>query len=826
MVGKIPDKDFKSEIIFDAEKAEQGAKKAEKAGKKVVKDAKDVANKLKESNKKIVENYKTTHNKLVNGQLKYTKTVKDQVSDVTTFTSKGYKRVNRERVINEEITNNKVIKINKTAINKRKAMLEDFGRYSLHWAMRFGMMFAVFKVVDLIREMTAETIAAARQMDQLSKITGFSVEALSGLDIAARKYLITTEQLQRALAYMGKSMSLLGQEGGGKGRVAWAYRQLGLTFEQLKDLKPEDQLKLITERFVKLTDANTKAGVAIAVFERSGREMIPILEDLGREFDEYDRIAKRTGAYFTKEFTDAAVELGQEFETLKKHIQGAGISLGKHTVKEMSTFVRALNEYVIPAIKWKLNYNLEQAKWLLDTLSYLSIPAFIKKAKELADELEIVGLQSIKSAEIDITDIFPWKAEELKNIGTEAKKTSATMTKMLETIAMNVVMLKIRKDDEAKAARKVAEALREELTERARAEGALKRYISAVEQTENKLLRYVEQLRAGTELTAEQKREFNEIIDVMYRVDGANSVILTSVQDYIDEINVLVPALKDYKERLAEIMALQLTMAGFPTTPWQLMGSGGKEIEKTFKEGFMAPFKEMEERLTNMKTLGESVGNSLVSGINRASSGLASLIVFGGKFKDVMKDALKETLADLIKIGIQFLIMKTFKLDFTRGAVELGVASTGLIVAGGVISASAKELAAAAALLVAAKLLPFEKGGYVSKGPGSLPKIPKAQKGLITPSNVSDGGMLAILHKNELVLPKPYVGDFFKTAAEKLFFSGRVPSVVPSMASTGGYAPNVYVNIYSPDLTDYVQLKNVARKIGDEIEKDQRRRVV
>jgi hypothetical protein len=68
----------------------------------------------------------------------------------------------------------------------------------------------------------------------------------------------------------------------------------------------------------------------------------------------------------------------------------------------------------------------------------------------------------------------------------------------------------------------------------------------------------------------------------------------------------------------------------------------------------------------------------------------------------------------------------------------------------------------------------FKEGGLAGFGPGSLPKIPHAAQGLLTKGN---GPIPAILHPDELVIPRNYVGDFFGTMAERLFSYQSLPSV-------------------------------------------------
>jgi len=137
----------------------------------------------------------------------------------------------------------------------------------------------------------------------------------------------------------------------------------------------------------------------------------------------------------------------------------------------------------------------------------------------------------------------------------------------------------------------------------------------------------------------------------------------------------------------------------------------------------------------------------------------------------------------------------------------------------------AKAITVSLVLQASGGMASFDKGGFVPKGPGSLPKIPKAEKGMITRGT---GPIPAILHPNEVVLPANWIGDFFKTTAERMFKGVPMPSGGGGTSisnSSRSYSPVINVTVNSPDLNDDIQLLNIARKIGDKLEQDQRRRV-
>lgn len=99
----------------------------------------------------------------------------------------------------------------------------------------------------------------------------------------------------------------------------------------------------------------------------------------------------------------------------------------------------------------------------------------------------------------------------------------------------------------------------------------------------------------------------------------------------------------------------------------------------------------------------------------------------------------------------------------------------------------------------------FEKGGFVSKGPGSLPKIPEAQDGLwYTGKGLKP--IPAILHPNEIVLNEKFLYDFFGTMGESLF----KPTVMQTPGG-GMAAPTIILQVGAGNFDDPAYWKSLFR---------------
>jgi len=746
--------------------------------------------------------------------------------------AKMRKKLVLERYQAEKRMQNQAEKSEKAHFGRRRTEMQAFLRYTKHWATRFATYFVIFKTIDFMKDLTLGIIDAARQMDQLSKITGFSTEALSGLDLAAKTYLITTEQLQRALAYMGKSISLLGQEGGGKGRVAWAYRQLGLSFKDLKDLKPEDQLNLIADRFSKLTSASTKAGVAIAVFERTGREFIPIIENGSAGIRKFNKDAKDMGAYFEKDFVDSVVEVGKQIEKLKKYFQGVGIYIMKHLTPILNKWFEAvfrnmtnLHEHAMVQAKKDITSYVKE--FMDESTSWWDwFNQDIKKRTELLKKAENVDSDKF----LDFWDTEIRKAVLAEKITKEEGET------FVKTLHNKYQTYKDFTDFFINTQTKVNDYTSDGTEEQ-------EKYTRSVEDGFNLLSSYIhslqalsEHLKTGKELTREQKEEFERLaagVEIVREQYGQSTWV---VDYYIQQIKEQIKQVDYLNKNLWELYRRYILLSTMGTVNLPALnvgesgGTGEEYLSDYLPEGALEG-KAEQFSMTNLD-LANKTGNlwdQTAAGMESAwgqatsamSQGMESL---GGKsgiigemimgvFRGIAQaivdviNTFERELSDafyrMFEEGQSFSesmseMWENMKKAFKRALADMISAAITSLSGLGVIRGLASAVAGGGM---------FAEGGYVQKGPGSLPKIPQAAEGMITHGTKP---IPAILHPNEVVLPRDYIKDFFGTMAERLF-SGM--NMMPSrMLGTGGGGNTVNLYVGAGNFDDPAYWRKLYRQ--------------
>jgi hypothetical protein len=166
----------------------------------------------------------------------------------------------------------------KTSINVAKTVVTGFGVAAA----------AIATSVKL-------SINAFDELSKASQKIGVSVEALSGLKFAADISGVGFENLQVSLAKLSVNIDKFNT--GTKSAVD-TFNRLGIDPSQFATT--EETLSALADRFAELPDGATKTALAIEVFGKSGRDLIPLLNQ---------------GSAGIKSLTDEAAKLGLVIDT-------------------------------------------------------------------------------------------------------------------------------------------------------------------------------------------------------------------------------------------------------------------------------------------------------------------------------------------------------------------------------------------------------------------------------------------------------------------------------------------------------------------------------
>jgi hypothetical protein len=143
--------------------------------------------------------------------------------------------------------------------------------------------------VAAIGSLTA-IVGAALVLDrQLQSIAGFqdladkigdSAQEVASLKLAADLSGVSLENVASASVKLTTALSKMDEEGSGAGK---ALEAIGLKIEDFRRLSPVAQIDAVAKAMADFEDGASKTAVAVALFGKSGADLIPLLNDLAEE---------------------------------------------------------------------------------------------------------------------------------------------------------------------------------------------------------------------------------------------------------------------------------------------------------------------------------------------------------------------------------------------------------------------------------------------------------------------------------------------------------------------------------------------------------------
>jgi hypothetical protein len=171
-----------------------------------------------------------------------------------------------------------------------------------------GIAFGAF-AIDSVTKL-ADT---GEQLEKMSKATGMSIKSLSVLKQAATEMNTPIETVTMGIKKMQMSMGNLDGEGE---KTKLAMDALGLSFNKIKELSPEEQFMQIGNKIAQVADPATKTALAIQFFGRTGTELISFFNDGKTSMAEMTKRAEQMGVAFDENMVTKALAADAAFDKL------------------------------------------------------------------------------------------------------------------------------------------------------------------------------------------------------------------------------------------------------------------------------------------------------------------------------------------------------------------------------------------------------------------------------------------------------------------------------------------------------------------------------
>ena len=231
------------------------------------------------------------------------------------------------------------------------------------------------KIAGLGAAMLAPMLGAAKafssmgdQVAKMAKRTGLSVEALSELRFVASQTGTEFESLEMGFRRMQRSIYDAGR---GLSTAKDALADLGLRFEDLDGLSPEEQFKLLGEAISRIEDPTKKAAIAMTLFGRTGTNLLPMFARGAKGIEELQEEARRLGLTMSSEDAKAAEDFTDALDKLWKVVKMGVFRVGAALAPVLQQLTDTITGVAIKISAW-----IDQNRQLIVTVMKVAAAIF------------------------------------------------------------------------------------------------------------------------------------------------------------------------------------------------------------------------------------------------------------------------------------------------------------------------------------------------------------------------------------------------------------------------------------------------------------------
>ncbi len=201
--------------------------------------------------------------------------------------------------------------------------------------------------VVLLSKETLKLAAAGNTYAKSAKKVGSTAEDIQRLEGAFDLLTDANISASRVIQDFGRNLA---DARDGTGEAKDELAKLGLAAEDFAGLRVDEQIALVADRFGRLQDASEKSQVAMAVFGRAGRELVPALtqggdavRDAAGAIDDAGIISNEAAAS-SEALTDAIELMSRKFGTLLRDVVVPFVPVMGAAAEKMGDFVKSLSD--------------------------------------------------------------------------------------------------------------------------------------------------------------------------------------------------------------------------------------------------------------------------------------------------------------------------------------------------------------------------------------------------------------------------------------------------------------------------------------------------
>lgn len=228
-----------------------------------------------------------------------------------------------------------------------QSKLSAFGNDLLYMGLKLKALGALLAAPFIIS--TKIFSEMGDRLDAMSKRTGFSVEALSQLELATMLTDFSMKGMENALKRMQRTLVQMSL---GTSQASRALGFLNLNTADIMKLKPEEQLGMIADALAAMSDKTQQAGAAMAIFGREATGLLPMLLRGSKGLLEFKKLADDFGLTIDSEVVNAADHFNDVIEIIRLQIKRLAYAVGEALEPALISVTEKIANAGGPLIKW------------------------------------------------------------------------------------------------------------------------------------------------------------------------------------------------------------------------------------------------------------------------------------------------------------------------------------------------------------------------------------------------------------------------------------------------------------------------------------------
>lgn len=220
---------------------------------------------------------------------------------------------------------------------------------------------AVLKTIEVSRVFATSVVSAAKaftsivagsasavaSIDDLSKRTGVSTQALQSYQFAAEQSGVSVETFGKGIQKLSIN---LGEAQTGNSAAIKSFSDLGLSVAELSRLSPEAAFEKVAAAIAQLPNPAQQAAAAVSLFGKSGAELVPVFQEGAGFLEQMRGEAERLGLVLNKDQVQGLASLDDSIQKVSASFKAFGARVVAElapqliaAAKSAATFVSSLN---------------------------------------------------------------------------------------------------------------------------------------------------------------------------------------------------------------------------------------------------------------------------------------------------------------------------------------------------------------------------------------------------------------------------------------------------------------------------------------------------